>query len=1480
MKYKILLLCLLLTQGVWMQAQTFVNELNIFDTGFDPNSKKYEWAVDEGGKIIFGAGTNNIQVKWESNGTKNVSLKINDVIVFNTKVHVYDFPTSTIITDFVVAENQIWEDIKDIYEANPDLKGAPRSYISDSYYTLDRVKLDDNYSFRLEDHGKVLRYEFITPYDKENHFSVEIPVVIKSLPSILTLDNLNNPYYAGDKLKTKVTVEANGCTITEYKWYVNNINVYSDVVASRTLENTDLITESTFIHTVTSTDHDKNIRVEVIADEGIISETRYIKTGDKLVTDRNEVLLDISPMPSGYAIGEPEPRDLPDNYWESSDDIYMFYTQNNTIYTDGEDIWLNREYNGDWNVSISDNGGYLGKVKIINNGDLNGDSPVNIPVLPNTTVVLDETDKAAPFMVDNKTFSLKKGLKWFGKNSINKTIIQLPTGADNYSMTVGKPNTVFENIAFDGNNVERTAHFLYLNDNGHSSGDNRPHGWILKNVSFRNVIMKGKMLTPQGIISVDDSNGFYWDNRTRPTHWTGLGASIQFEPASQTTTRYLIDITIEESCETKNDGLNRTVGVLYNSPRHVYMENILLKQKSDGYPIWFMRSHPPTGTVNTNQASAISPEGLIFNGLITDEQVDGNYPIAKWDQIPIQLYDSRQILISMEYAYIVYYIKQGGPYYPDPSALVLHRTLPDDAIKDYAYFNRNDGYWIIREGKTRKINEQLADLAKVYTIGNTLQEDKSFFPGEKNAEMPPVNIKIVYTGTDIGDLTIPDFGEGVPVNIVPVSSVDDYIDQGYISFVFTENAVITLDANNAKEVKFHNIDFAEKAEIYVNEVGLSMPNATPGNFMNCRFLAHKEAAEELVIKVKSIEVEDPISAGFAGNSLACEGSTGSLKVYFEGTGPWELSYRKDGDSQSTTITISRSDLVNNAYELADLVAPSRYILTGVSQNGKAGTIYNNIGDVQAIPRPVVGPIQGPSEVRVGNTIQLTNGTTGGKWMVDNESIATITQQGVLTGVVAGTVEVWYVVDNPEMPSCETIVRHTVEVKDGSGPGPGPDPDPDPDPDPEWPPVIPEPDPDPDPNPDAWIAINNPGHACYTDEFFNLQFSLIYTNKPLKYAIAFTEKSKAAGFVDIKEYKDLPKGGILSIPIPAGIAPGSYSGYILLREKGSLEYKMYPFTVVIHGGVEIIKQPQSITQLKNGDKFILSVEAKGENLRYQWFYNGQKIPGATSSTYEDVYDPEKEGLYYVEVYGDCDWVQSDEVLVTGCMSAMLQKWHDVLFVEDIKQQYVRFQWYKDGKAIETDGKAIYYPEKGGLDGVYSVRAYRADGSYDQTCELMIFNSLPELKIHIKWNDVLFIYNLNDHYKRFQWFRDGQQIADDKTAYYNTDGVGGTYFVRAYESDGTFKDSPAIDFNKVVTLASVAVYPTVVEKNHYVKVVGKELDENYAGSLVEIYSLAGNKVYSRRMETSELEIPMTYGTGAYILQVTSSDGRRKTEKIIIK
>ena len=143
------------------------------------------------------------------------------------------------------------------------------------------------------------------------------------------------------------------------------------------------------------------------------------------------------------------------------------------------------------------------------------------------------------------------------------------------------------------------------------------------------------------------------------------------------------------------------------------------------------------------------------------------------------------------------------------------------------------------------------------------------------------------------------------------------------------------------------------------------------------------------------------AAAISGVAALCTGSTISLTGSPAG-GTWSVG-------SSTTATVSSGGVV-----------------TGLSA-GVTNVYYFNGGcyayhyvTVNTAP----APISGSSAICIGSTITLTDAITGGSWFSGNTALATVSSGGVVTGVAAGLLNIYYTMGTT-LSGC--TMEHTVTV---------------------------------------------------------------------------------------------------------------------------------------------------------------------------------------------------------------------------------------------------------------------------------------------------------------------------------------------------------------------------------------------------------------------------------------------------------------------
>ena len=257
-----------------------------------------------------------------------------------------------------------------------------------------------------------------------------------------------------------------------------------------------------------------------------------------------------------------------------------------------------------------------------------------------------------------------------------------------------------------------------------------------------------------------------------------------------------------------------------------------------------------------------------------------------------------------------------------------------------------------------------------------------------------------------------------------------------------------------------------------------------------------------------------------------------------------------------------------------------------------------------------------------------------------------------------------------------------------------------------------------------IELGDIASHCGSESEFRIPFRLLDPDNILEYSVRFSDEALKAGFTD-SDYKDVTPD-YLAVPVYQIIGKGVYTGNVYVRKKsdpGLVE--LHPFEIEMLETTMITKQPQSV-YVCDGDAFTLSVEARGLNLTYQWFFNKEAIEGATSATYQAALTSDKEGSYYVDVYGDCGMESSVTVTVRKNGLRVLVKWNEFLYITNPDNEFVRFQWYHDGQKIEKNGTSIYYSVPEGLLGSYFIQAYRADDSHVVSCPIT-FDTLTQFPV---------------------------------------------------------------------------------------------------------------------------------------------------------
>jgi hypothetical protein len=261
-----------------------------------------------------------------------------------------------------------------------------------------------------------------------------------------------------------------------------------------------------------------------------------------------------------------------------------------------------------------------------------------------------------------------------------------------------------------------------------------------------------------------------------------------------------------------------------------------------------------------------------------------------------------------------------------------------------------------------------------------------------------------------------------------------------------------------------------------------------------------------------------------------------------------------------------------------------------------------------------------------------------------------------------------------------------------------------------------------PGPPNVIEVTSPSANapfCTANDVLSIPFRRLNTTHPMQYRLRFSDDAKAAGFSDGTTFANLPPDLSLKIEVPKSAPTRSYSGVVVIQCEGLASYRdEYPFSFsVTNNGVAIVTQPPAIQTLCGGAAVTLGVSISGSAGSYQWYRNNQAISGAQNREYV----ASTEGSYVVEIRGSCGTIRSAASVVAPASANpsgvnIQVKWGNVLYAANAAEKYERYQWIHNGNPIQG-ATFVYLSEKEGFLGEYSVRCYKTDGTFDETCPVV-------------------------------------------------------------------------------------------------------------------------------------------------------------------
>ena len=220
----------------------------------------------------------------------------------------------------------------------------------------------------------------------------------------------------------------------------------------------------------------------------------------------------------------------------------------------------------------------------------------------------------------------------------------------------------------------------------------------------------------------------------------------------------------------------------------------------------------------------------------------------------------------------------------------------------------------------------------------------------------------------------------------------------------------------------------------------------------------------------------------------------------------------------------------------------------------------------------------------------------------------------------------------------------------------------------------------------------------------------------------------------------------------------------------------------------------------------------------------------------------------------------------------------------KGQYLTYQWYQNGQAIQGATSPAYVIDMADSTVDYGTYYVVVSGLCGDDTSNTAEVSGNGLQILAKWTDVVFISNHENYFVSYQWYKNGKAIGlnSNYQSYLEEGGLDGTYYVVVTYADGTTEQSCQRTFAKLsASTKSVVVYPnpSAPYSEITINMVNYPLEE-VENAKLEIINMLGQSIAEFRMTTTEQRIPFNAAVGIYTYRITTTKNEVIVGKIMVQ
>jgi hypothetical protein len=344
----------------------------------------------------------------------------------------------------------------------------------------------------------------------------------------------------------------------------------------------------------------------------------------------------------------------------------------------------------------------------------------------------------------------------------------------------------------------------------------------------------------------------------------------------------------------------------------------------------------------------------------------------------------------------------------------------------------------------------------------------------------------------------------------------------------------------------------------------------------------------------------------------------------------------------------------------------------------------------------------------------------------------------------------------------------------------------------------------------------------------------------------------------------PNSATYNVPVTSANDLGNYE-VIITGSCGTVTSASVAVTAITPTSINNIATSQ---QLCIGEPVTLGVSADGENLSYQWLFQGNPIDNETGTTFViDSLTAGDAGLYSVTVTGDCGTVTGNistiatiaPPLITGFGAPLPVCAGNAIFMGiQATGDNLVYRWQKNGVDIPNANQTGHteVPENGD---VFTVFVSNVCDTVSHSFTAVV-NPLPVPVIEQIANTALAV---TQPFASYQWLFNGNEVSNSNTQVLNTT-FDGNYEVVVTDANGC-SDTSAVFFLIIEsisenTLPGIAIYPNPSNGDIFFTTPA-----NMGSFNVKIISTTGQLILDKTVENKQLNIAQL-PSGLYTVLVT--------------